>query len=131
LASTARRLLRTPAKSSEQAAHVDSRVGDANFAVDHRGDPSTGPDLSSQAIGFGPTLQECGQTGQLVGRQPAGSTGAGAVPEGSRSPLAGPRHPLADRPCADAEGCGDLPLGPAPLQEVPRLKSSAFLPIFG
>jgi hypothetical protein len=106
-------------------------VGDAKFEVDHRGDPSTGPDLSPKAIGFGPTLQECGQTGQLFGSQPPGGTRAGAVPEGFRSRLVGTRHPLADRPFADADGCSDLPLGPALLQKVPGLKSSAFLPIFG
>jgi hypothetical protein len=110
---------------------MDSMVGDATFEVDHRGDPSTGPNLPSKAVGFGPTVQERGQTGQLCGGQPAGSTGAGAVPEGFRSLLAGTRHPLADSPLADAEGCGDLPLGPALLQKVPGLQSSGFLPISG
>jgi hypothetical protein len=110
---------------------MDSMVGDAKFEVDHRGDPSTGPDLPSKAVGFGSTVQERGQTGQLCGSQPAGSTGAGAVPEGLRPPLAGMRHPLANSPLADAEGCGDLPLGPALLQKVPGLKASGFLPIFG
>ena len=36
--------------------------------------------------------------------------------------LAGARHPLDDRPFADAKGCGDLPLGPALLDEMPSLK---------
>jgi hypothetical protein len=123
--------LRAPAQRFEQAADMDRMVGDTKLQANHRGDPATGPDLPSKAISFCPTVQECGQAGQLFGGQPAGSTRAGAVPEGFRSLLAGTRHPLADRPFADAEGCGDLPLGPALLQKVPGVKSSDFLPIFG
>jgi hypothetical protein len=110
---------------------MDSMVGNAKLEVDHRGDPSTGPDLPSKAVGFGPTVQERGQTGQLFGGQATGSTGARTVPEGLRSLLAGTRHPLADSPFADAEACGDLPLGPALLQKVPGLKSSDFFQSLG
>jgi hypothetical protein len=81
---------------------MNRMIGDAKLQLNHGGDPSTGPDLPSKAVGFGSTVQERGQTGQLCGGQPAGSTGAGAVPEGFRSLLAGTRHPLADSPLADA-----------------------------
>jgi hypothetical protein len=53
------------------------------------------------------------------------------MPEASQSALAGTRHPLTDRPFADAESGGDLLLGPALLAEVPRVKSSGFFPIAG
>jgi hypothetical protein len=45
------------------------------------------------------------------------------------SPVAGARHPLANRSLADAQGAGDLTLGPALLLEVPRLQPSGFFPI--
>ena len=108
---------------------MDGMVGDAKLPANHRGDPATGPDLSPKAIGFGPLAQERGQAGQLCGGQATGSTGARTVPEGLRTSLAGTFHPLADRPCADAQGCGDLALGPALLQEVPSLEPSGFFPI--
>jgi hypothetical protein len=54
-----------------------------------------------------------------------------AVPEAIQSALARTRHPLAGRPFADAQGCGDPPLGPALPDEVPGLKSSGFFPIVG
>jgi hypothetical protein len=60
---------------------------------------------------------------QTCPRQPSAS-----APRGQR---AGPRHPWADSPVADAEGGGDLPLGPALLEMVPGLNSSALLPSFG
>ena len=106
-------------------------VGDAKLQANHRGDPATGPDVSPEAIGFGPRVQERGQPRQLVDGQPVGSTGAGTLPEGLRAPLAGTRDPLADSPFADAQGFGDLALGPVLLHEVPALKPSGFLPIFG
>jgi hypothetical protein len=106
-------------------------VGDAKSQANHRGDPATSPDLSPKAIGFGPLVQEHGQPRQLVGGQPAGSTGAWTLPEGLQAPFAGTLPPLADRPFADAQSFGDLALGPALLHEVPALKPSGFLPIFG
>ena len=50
------------------------------------------------------------------------------MPQGLRSPGAGARHPLADRPLADAQHLGDLALGPALLREAPGLQPSGFLP---
>jgi hypothetical protein len=131
LASPPRRLLWAPAPGFEQTAHLDGMVEDAKREANHRGDPSAGPHLAPEAVGFGSTVQEVGPTGQLFGGQPAGGAGAWAVPEGFRSLLAGTRHPWADSPFADGQGGGGLPLGPALLQEVPGLESSGFLPIFG
>src|SRR5688572_26248000 len=110
---------------------MDGMVGDAKFQANHRGDPATSPDLSPKAIGFGPLVQEHGQPRQLVGGQPAGSTGAWTLPEGLQAPFAGTFPPLADRPFADAQGFGDLALGPALLHEVPGLQASSFLPVVG
>jgi hypothetical protein len=85
-------------------------VGDTTLQANHRGDPAPGPDLPSKAISFCPTVQECGQAGQLFGGQPAGSTGWRSVPERLRAALAGACQPLADGPFADAQGLGDLAL---------------------
>jgi hypothetical protein len=40
-------------------------------------------------------------------------------------------HPLTDSSFADAEGLGDLALGPALLFEMPGLESSGFSPVIG
>ena len=110
---------------------MDGMVGDVQLLANDRGDPAAGPDVAPKAVGFGPLVQESWQTAQLAGGQQAGSTGAGAAPEGLSTLRTGPRDPLADRPLADAQGCGDLALGPALLHEMPGLQSSGFLPIFG
>ena len=110
---------------------MDGMGGDATLQANDRGDPSAGPDVAPKAVSFGPMVQECWPMEPLAGGQPARSTGAGAAPEGIRTPLARPRDPLADGPFAGAQGFRNLALGPALRPEVPGLKSSGFLPIFG
>ena len=83
-------------------------VGEAKFQPNHRGDPATGPDLPSKAIGFGAAVQECGQAVQLCGSQATWGTGRRSVPERLRAALAGACQPLADGPLADAQGLGDV-----------------------
>src|ERR671914_463511 len=94
LAGAPSRLLRGPANCVAQATHMDGMVGDATLQANHRGDPATSPDLSAKAIGFGPLVQEHGQPRQLLGGQPAWSTGAWTLPEGLRTPFAGTFPPL-------------------------------------
>ncbi len=89
---------------------MDRMVGEAKFQVDHRGDPSAGPDLPPEAIGFGATVQQVGQAGELCGREPARGPGRRAVAQGVGTLLAGTLHPLADGPLAHAQGLGDLAL---------------------
>jgi hypothetical protein len=103
-------LLQTPADGLEEAADVARVVGDAKLQPNHRGDPDTGPDLPSKAIGFGPAVQEFGQAVQLCGSQATWGTGRRSVTECLRATLAGACQPLADRPLADAERLGDLAL---------------------
>jgi hypothetical protein len=85
-------------------------VGDAKLQPNHRGDPATGPDLPSKAVGFGAAVQEFGQAVQLCGSQATWGTGRRSVTECLRAILAGACQPLADRPLADAERLGDLAL---------------------
>jgi hypothetical protein len=103
-------------------------IGDAKLQLNHGGDPATGPGLSSKAVGFGSTVQERGQTGQLCGGQPLGGTGRWSVPKGFRSALAAALYPLADGSFTDAHGLGDVALGPTLLLEMPGSKTSRFLP---
>jgi hypothetical protein len=49
--------------------------------------------------------------------------------QGVGAPLAGALHPLTDGAFADAEGFGDLALGPALLLEAPGLEPSGFFPV--
>jgi hypothetical protein len=68
---------------------------------------------------------------QLFGGEPARSAGRWTGSERLRSPLPGTRHPLTDGPLADAQGLGNLVLGPALLLEVPGLQASGFFPVVG
>jgi hypothetical protein len=104
-------------------------VGDAECQPKHGSDPAAGPDFSPEAVRCGATVQEFGQSGELLGRQSARGPRCGPVAEGLQPALAGTCHPLTDRPFADAEGFGNLALGPALLFEVPSLEPSGFFPI--
>ena len=108
LAGTPSGLLQTPAHRLEQATDMARVVGDAKLQPNDRGDPSAGPDLPSKAIGFGAAVQEFGQAVQLCGSQATWGTGRRSVPERLRAALAGACQPLADGPCADAQGLGDV-----------------------
>jgi hypothetical protein len=108
---------------------MDGMVGDATLEANDRGNPAAGPHVSTEAIGFGPTLQSRGPAGQLFDGSPAGGPRAWSVPQAVRSYGVGPRHPLAESPLADAQGCGHLSLGPALLAEVPGVQSSDVFPI--
>lgn len=104
-------------------------VGDPKFEPNHHGNTPAGPDLSPEAIRFGPLVQEFGQTGELLIGQPTAGTRGWSMAEGFRATLSATLHPLADRALAHAHGCGDLALRPALLFEVPGLQASSFLPI--
>lgn len=45
--------------------------GDAKLQPNHRGDPATGPDLPSKAIGCGAAVQEFGQAAGHEGPRPS------------------------------------------------------------
>ena len=110
---------------------MDGMVADTKRqANDHR-HASAGPDLPAETIGFGASMQKIGQTRQLFGGEAAGSTGVSTRPQGFGAALSGACHPPADGPFADAQGGGDLALGPALVLELPGLATSGFLPIVG
>lgn len=104
-------------------------IGDAEFQADDGGDARTGPQLSTKAIGCGPALQQRGQAGELVGRQPPRGPGWGPAPERLGAGFAGPCHPLTDGALADPQGLGDQTLRPALLLEVPGLQAPRFFPV--
>jgi hypothetical protein len=104
-------------------------IPDAKGQVNDDGDAHARPDLAAKAVRFGPSVQELRQAGQLVGRQAARGPRWGTVLEGRWTLRAGAFQPLADRGFADAQGFGDLALGPAALQEFPSLEASGFFPV--
>jgi hypothetical protein len=121
LAGAAGGLLRTPPQGLAQAADVTRVVRDAKFRSKHSGNPTTSPELPSEAIGFGAALQQGGHAGELLGRQSAGSTGRRVLAESFWTTRTASLHPLADGALAHAHGRGDLTLRPALLFEVPGL----------
>ena len=61
-------------------------VGDAKLQANDGGDPSAGPELAPEAIGFGTTVQEVGQARELLGGQAAGAPQREADAGGPRGP---------------------------------------------
>jgi hypothetical protein len=106
-------------------------VRDATREADHRGDAAPGPELAPEAIGFGASLQQRREVGAWLGGQPGRGTWGRPMAQRVRASVAGAFHPLTDSPFADAEGLGDLALGPALLFEVPGLEPSGFSPVGG
>jgi hypothetical protein len=103
-------------------------IRDAEFPADDGGDPTAGPELSAKAIGSRTSVQQLGQAGQLLGRQPPRGPGSRPAPKRLGTDVAGPCHPLTDRALADTQGFGNLALRPALLLEVPGLHAPRFLP---
>jgi hypothetical protein len=102
--------------------------GDAEFQADDGGDARTGPQLSTKAIGYGPSMQQRGQASELVGGQPPRGPRWRPATERLGAGFAGPFHPLADGSLADTHGLGNLALRPALLLEVPGLQAPSFFP---
>jgi hypothetical protein len=103
-------------------------IGDAKGQADDGGDARTGPQLSTKAIGYGPSMQQLGQASELVGRQPPRGPGWGPAPERIGAGGACPFHPLADGSLAATHGLGNLALRPTLLLEVPGLQAPSFFP---
>jgi hypothetical protein len=104
-------------------------IGDTKFQTDDGGDPTAGPEFSAKAVGGRTAMQQLGQAGELLGRQPPRGPGWRPTPESLGPDVAGPCHPLTDRALADPQRLGNLALGPALLLEVPGLESSGFFPV--
>jgi hypothetical protein len=104
-------------------------IGDAKFQADDGGDPTAGPELSAKAIGGRTSVQQRGQAGKVLGRQPPRGPGRRPAPKSLGADFAGPCHPLTDGPLADTQGFGNLALRPAPLLEVPGLDAPSFFPV--
>ncbi len=103
--------------------------GDAEFRAHHDRHAPARPDLPAQALRFGATAQQRGQVCELRFGEPPRGPRRWAVPESVRAPNASALHPLADRPRADAQGVGDLALGPTSLFELPGLQPSGCFPM--
>jgi hypothetical protein len=106
-------------------------VRDAKREANHCGDAAPCPELAPEAIGFGALLQQRREVGALLGGQPGRGTRWRPMAKRFRASVAGTCHPLTDGSFADAEGLGDLALGPALLFEVPGLQPSGFSPVVG
>ena len=129
LAGSPGRLLRAPVDGLAETADMTGMVGNPIFELNHGGEPPTGPELSPKAIGFGPPLQERGQAGERRGREPARGPGRLMVAQGVGALLGGAPHAPTDGAVADAEGFGDLALGPALLLEAPSVEPSGCFPV--
>jgi len=104
-------------------------IHNAKRYTDHLCHALPGPHLAAEAVGLGATMQQIGQTRQLVRRQSTGCTGRWAIAEGLRAVLSSPFQPLADGGSADPQRLGDLMLRPAFLQELPGLHAPRFFPV--
>ncbi len=106
-------------------------IADTELLLDQLRHAAAGPDRPAKAKGFGAFEQQRHEERVLLGAQQGGRTGSGMVPQ-RRDPLrGGPLHPLADRPLRDAQGVGDLLLGPALLVQFPGPEAATFEPTQG
>jgi hypothetical protein len=103
-------------------------IGDTKFQADDGGDSTAGPQFSAKAVGGGALMQQGGQAGQLLGRQPPRGPRWRSAPERLGAGFPGPLHPLTDRALADPHGHSNLALRPTLLLEVPGLQAPGFLP---
>jgi hypothetical protein len=106
-------------------------VRDVTREADHRGDAAPCPELAPEAIGFGTLLQQRREVGAWLGGQPGRGPRWWPMAKRFRASVAGACHPLTDGAFADAEGLGDLALGPALLFETPGSEPSGFSPVVG
>ena len=86
---------------------------------DHLGDAPTGPDIAAKAKGFRAFEEQGDELGVLVGRQQGRGAGRRMIAQGVDAIQAGAGEPLADGALGDAQGVGDLLLGPAVLMQLP------------
>jgi hypothetical protein len=128
LAGAAGGLLRGPAPRLAPAAHRTRMRGEAKFQADEGGDSRTGPQLSTTAIGCGPSMPQLGQAGELLGRQAPRGPGGRPATERRGAGCACPMHPLPDGSRADTQGFGHLAWRPTLLLEVPGLQAPRFFP---
>jgi hypothetical protein len=131
LPSAPRRLLATLADRLAHAADPGEMVRDATREANHRGEAAPCPELAPEAIGVGALLQQRREVGVWLVGQPGRGTRRWPMAQRFHASVAGACHPLTDGAFADAEGLGDLALGPALLFQVPGLESSGFSPVRG
>jgi hypothetical protein len=114
------RLLDAQAEGPQEAIDVRGVITDPEGPLDQRGDPRGGPDVATEAVGFGAFRQECGELAALLGRQAMGRTRGDAAAQGLFASFPRPFQPLADRSLGDPQRRGDVPLLPALLGQFPR-----------
>ena len=79
----------------------------------HLGHALAGPHLAAEAIGLGALLQQGRQAGELRMSEACWGSRGWPMTQRVRPAVPSACHPLTDRPFADAQGGGDLALGPA------------------
>ena len=103
-------------------------VADTKLIFNQLSHAAARPDRPAKAKGFGSFEQQRHEERMLFGTQQRGCTGGGMGAQ-RRDPLrGGPPDPLADRPLRDAQGLGDLLLGPAVLMQFPGAEAATFGP---
>ena len=106
-------------------------ITDRKLVVNQLGNPTARPHVTTKAEGFGPFQQQGGQLRLLLKREQWRRPGSGLVPQGLRPVQSSALEPLADRALGDAEGLGDVLLGPALLVQLPGSQAAAFAPTDG
>ncbi len=103
-------------------------VVDTQLAVDDDGYPLGCPEVAAEVVGLGTFAQQTRQLCALFGSQTHWAAGRGSVAQSLDPCLAGLSHPLADRPLGNSEGCGDVPLLPVLLSQLPGAQPAPLAP---
>jgi hypothetical protein len=104
--------LRTPAKLPEETANMIGMITDTKLLLDELSDAATGPDLTMKAKGLSPFEQQGYQLRVLVNTEQGFGARRWMVTQHLDAMQGGPLQPLADGALGDAQGFGDVLLGP-------------------
>src|SRR4029077_10678447 len=110
--------LRRPSQSLEQARHLALAVRDAELFGKDPGDPQTGPDVSTEAVGLGTMPEEVGDQPRLLGGELGDPARGGVGEEGLRAVTSGGGEPTTDGAFRSVEGESAGALAPALLREI-------------
>ena len=107
---------------------MSGMVADLELVLDQLSDAAARPDVTAKAKGFSPCAQQGHQRRALVHAQQGFGAGRWVVTQRLDAMESGTLQPLADRALSDAQGLGDLLLGPTLLGQFPGTEAAAFLP---
>src|ERR1700677_2247169 len=125
------RNLRCPTQILQHAGNVIPVVANPEFPLDNLGDPRTGPDITTEAIGFRSVPEKIRNLASLQKSQLCGVTRRSMRPQRLCPSVLRYMNPLTDSAVGNTQSNGYVVLRPTLLLEFPSTKASPFFPVAG